>query len=184
MQPDSSKIEVTVRANSGENKTIPASDVENAMSIVKENRTTDNHMVCILQNGVRTQRWDRATFVGENDWHREDPDAFETLGQIRSVRVIRQSTNKDLLGDQIHPAGLDCYQVGESDWFAATSPEQALELMHELVGDDEPYDVTLTGETLLDERWGSEDEPGKDAGSLREWLAAATEPGWLSGTEG
>lgn len=92
----------------------------------------------------------------------------------------------DLLGDQLKPQLLRCFQVGESDWFAAASAEQALELMREIVGDDwdpEDYDVELTSEELLDKRWCEEDEPDKDAGSLREWLAEAKEPGWIGGTE-
>lgn len=82
---------------------------------------------------------------------------------------------------------LRCYQVGDYDWFAATSPEQAQELMREIVGDEDwdasDYDVTLSSDEVLDKRWVEEDAPGKDAGSLREWLSAATEPGWLNGIE-
>jgi hypothetical protein len=82
---------------------------------------------------------------------------------------------------------LRCYQVGDCDWFAATSSEQALELMREMVGDEDwdasDYEVTLTGDEMLDMRWCEEDEPSKDAGSLREWLAEAQEPGWLNGSE-
>lgn len=82
---------------------------------------------------------------------------------------------------------LRCYQVGDYDWFAATSPEQALELMREIVGDEDwdagDHAVTLSSDELLDKRWREEDEPDKDAGSLREWLAEAKEPGWLNGIE-
>lgn len=82
---------------------------------------------------------------------------------------------------------LRCYQVGDSDWFAATSAEQALELMREMVGDEDwdpsDYEVNLASEEMLDMRWREEDEPTKDAGSLREWLTEANEPGWLNGTE-
>ena len=89
-------------------------------------------------------------------------------------------------GNSFEP--LRCYQVGDCDWFAASSPEEALTLMREIVGDEdgwdpEDYEVELTSEELLDKRWVEEDEPGNDAGSLREWLAAASEPGWISGTE-
>ncbi|WP_205300067.1 hypothetical protein [Pantoea sp. Tr-811] len=91
------------------------------------------------------------------------------------------------LGDLPQPPLLRCYQVGESDWFAATSAEQALELMREIVGDEdwdpEDYEVELTSEALLDKRWREEDEPDEDAGSLREWLAEAKEPRWIGGTE-
>lgn len=82
---------------------------------------------------------------------------------------------------------LRCYQVGDYDWFAATSPEQAQELMREIVGDEDwdasDYQVTLSSDELLDKRWREEDEPDKDAGSLREWLAAAEKPGWINGIE-
>ncbi len=88
-------------------------------------------------------------------------------------------------GDSSEP--LHCYQVGDYDWFAATSPQQALELMREIVGDEvwdpDDYEVTLTSGEVLDKRWVEKDEPGKDAGSLREWLSAATEPGWINGIE-
>lgn len=181
------KVEVTVRTNQGENQIYPASDVAEAISIANKQRTPDSYMVCIVQDGVRTRRWDRARIVGENKWRQEDPDAFELLGAIRSVSVAPPRPPQDLLGDANHPAGLRCYQVGDSDWFAATSPEEALALMREVVGDDmwdpEDYEAELSSKELLDKRWVEEDEPGKDAGSLREWLAAATEPGWLGGTE-
>lgn len=82
---------------------------------------------------------------------------------------------------------LHCYQVGDCDWFAATSSKQALDLMREIVGDEDwdasDYEVTLSSEELLDKRWREEDKPDKDAGSLREWLAEAKEPGWIGGTE-
>ncbi|MNO07369.1 hypothetical protein D3C81_2295280 [compost metagenome] len=55
--------------------------------------------------------------------------------------------------------------------------------MRELVGDEEEYDVELTTEEMLDARWREEDEPDKDAGSLREWLAEAKGPCWIGGTE-
>lgn len=94
-----------------------------------------------------------------------------------------RSLEEDLLGDELQPQQLQCYQVGDSDWFAASSPEQALELMREEQGDDDHYSVMLSTEAQLDERWGVQDEPGVDGGCLREWLAAAVEPGWLAGTE-
>lgn len=94
-----------------------------------------------------------------------------------------RSPSTDLLGDKLQPQQLQCYQVGDFDWFAAFSPEQALELMHEEQGDAEEYSVVQSTDAQLDERWGVQDEPGVDGGCLREWLAAAVEPGWLAGTE-
>lgn len=174
MTPGVEKIEVTVRTNLGEDKAIPASDIADAMTIAKTLRTPDSYMVCIVQDDVRKMRWDRETIVGENQWHQEDPGAFELLGAVRSVRVVHR----------IHPAGLRCYQVGESDWIAATSPEHALQLMRELEGEEEmaEYEVVLSSDETLDQGWCNADEPEKCVGSLREWLAAATEPGWLAGT--
>lgn len=82
---------------------------------------------------------------------------------------------------------LCCYQVGDCDWFAATSPEQALELMREMADEEDwdpsDYKVTLSSDEILDKRWREEDEPDKDVGSLREWLAEAEGPGWLNGIE-
>lgn len=174
MTPATEKVEVTVRTNEGEDKTVPASDVAEAISIAKKLRTPDSYMVCIVQDDVRTMRWDRETIVGENHWDQVDPGAFELLGAVRSVRVVRP----------IHPAGLRCYQVGESDWFAATSPEHALQLMHELEGEEDmaAYEVILSNDETLDQGWCHAGEPEKCVGSLREWLAAAKEPGWLAGT--
>ncbi|NMZ14666.1 hypothetical protein HBO07_25675 [Pseudomonas proteolytica] len=184
MTPAIEKVEVTVRTNEGEDKSVPASDVEEAMNIAKKLRTPDSYMVCIVQDGLRTSRWDRATIVGENRWFQEDPGAFEQLGAARSVCVVRSTPLQDLIGDEIHAAGLHCYQVGESDWFAATSPEHALQLMHELEGEEEmlAYGVVLSSDETLDEGWAEAEYPDKCVGSLREWLAAATKPGWLAGT--
>lgn len=87
MTPDVQKIEVTVRTNDGEDKTVPASDVADALKIAKKLRTPDSYMVCIVQDGVRTMRWDRPTVEGENQWRKEDPGAFELLGSVRKVTV-------------------------------------------------------------------------------------------------
>ena len=96
----------------------------------------------------------------------------------------------DLLGDETRPkhykpGDLQCYQVGDSDWFAATSPEHAVDLANEMCGEGTYTidQVELTGDAMLDRRWQEEDAPGVDAGSLREYLAAATGPEWLAGTE-
>ncbi|MEG0868982.1 MAG: hypothetical protein RSD49_01425 [Hafnia sp.] len=183
MTTGTEKIEVTARSNDGYDSAKAASDMADAMKVAKGLRTPGNHMVCIVQDGVRTLRWDRSRVVGENRWRKVNPDDFEVLGQIRSVRVIRTvAPETDLLGDEIQQTALRCFQVGDCDWFAATSPEQALELMRELVGYDDEYSVVLASEDTLDCRWREADESDVDAGSLREWLAAATEPGWLAGT--
>ena len=81
-----------------------------------------------------------------------------------------------------------CYQVGDQDWVAAQNPEQALAVLAEHNGDwlhenTEDYDVVLTGDSELDQQWQDEDAPGVPVGSLRQWLAEATEPCYLNGTE-
>lgn len=175
-------VEVTFRNNDGEDKSIANVEKSNALSVVDALKVPDNHMICIVENGMRTKRWDRERLVGENTWGEVDPHEFEVLGKIRSVvRVVEQP---DLLGDPIHPNNLLCYQVGDFDWFAATSPEEALKLMQELIGGDVDHPVSLCSQETLDERWRDEEKPDEDVGSLREWLAEATEPGWLAGTEG
>ena len=85
MTPGIEKIEVTVRTNLGEDKAVPASDIADAMSIAKKLRTPDSYKVCIVQDDVRTMRWDRAKIVGENRWRKVDARAFETLGAVRET---------------------------------------------------------------------------------------------------
>ncbi len=114
-----------------------------------------------------------AAMANFNETRQKINDAFGIGGVARAAGISTEP--------------LRCYQVGDYDWFAATSPEQALELMREIVGDEDwdasDYEVTLSSDELLDKRWREEDEPDKDAGSLREWLADAKEPGWLNGIE-
>lgn len=81
MTSEAKKVVVTVRTNEGENQIIQASDVAEALRIAKKQRTPESYMVCVVQDGVRTLRWDRPTVVGENRWRKVDPRAFEKLGQ-------------------------------------------------------------------------------------------------------
>ncbi|MEC4242254.1 MULTISPECIES: hypothetical protein [Pseudomonas] len=114
-----------------------------------------------------------AAMANFNETRQKINDAFGIGGVARAAGISTEP--------------LRCYQVGDYDWFAATSPEQASELMREIVGDEDwdvsDYEVTLSSDELLDKRWREEDEPDKDAGSLREWLAEAKEPVWLNGIE-
>jgi len=79
---------------------------------------------------------------------------------------------------------LSCYLVGDHDYFAANSAREAEQMyldINEL--DEEDREVAqLVAGALLDTQWVEEDtkEPG---GTLRQWLAEATEPCWLAGTE-
>ena len=80
-----------------------------------------------------------------------------------------------------------CYQVGECDWVAAQNPEQALAVMAEISGDwlhenTDDFDVNLASDSALDQQWRDEDED-LVVGTLRQWLADATEPSYLIGTE-
>lgn len=168
---------VEYRRNDGEDQTIAAIDLTDATQKAEEQRVLTNYMVCINEDGIRTQRWDRDYDNSDTNWNEVDPDEFEICGPLREITRVEV----DLLGSSLQP--LRCYQVGDSDWFAATSPENALELMRAMMGDEDDYEVVLTSESQLDERWGVEGEPGKDGGSLREWLAESKGPGWIGGTE-
>jgi hypothetical protein len=91
---------------------------------------------------------------------------------------------------QYDPEGgpLLCYQVGDQDWVAAQNPEQALAVLAEYSGDwlredTEGLEVELSSDKMLDLVWTEEDPPHAAAGTLRQWLAEATEPCYLNGTE-
>lgn len=89
------------------------------------------------------------------------------------------------IGSIEHQPALKCYQVGDHDYVAASSPEEALEVLRviDTTCDPDDYDVELCSDAVLDARWTDEEKPGEDAGSLREWLAEAKQPQWLNGTE-
>jgi len=80
---------------------------------------------------------------------------------------------------------LRCFQVDDHDYYAATDEAAARQLhcdLNELGASDIDYCREVVGD-LLDKPWQDEDNPGVVAGTLRQWLAEATAPGWLSGTE-
>lgn len=78
-------IKVIVRSNKGIDIEHNVDTTEAASSMVKQNAITDNHMICLEIDGIRTQRWDRERIVGENRWKVTEPDEMEVLGQIREV---------------------------------------------------------------------------------------------------
>lgn len=82
---------------------------------------------------------------------------------------------------------LKCYAVGDCDFVAAYDADGAVAVLANTNG-DEPinyaaWDVEPVSEEELDKPWCDEDDRTKIVGTLREWLAAATEPTWLAGTE-
>lgn len=80
---------------------------------------------------------------------------------------------------------IQCYRVGDCDWVAAYSPEEALEIMREIAGHDDFdfEDVDLATDAALDMPWVDEDDRTVYVGCLREYLAESDEPRWLAGTE-
>ncbi len=76
---------------------------------------------------------------------------------------------------------LDCYLVGDHDYYAAASAEEAKQLHADLCDCDDE-DARLVVGALLDKEWVDEDSR-EPVGTLRQFLAQATEPGWLAGTE-
>ena len=100
----------------------------------------------------------------------------------------KQAEAFELDGSQPARPPLVCYQVGECDWVAATGEEEARRILAEFSGDDPAdyadWDVELTSESMLDKQWVDEDPPHAESGCLRQWLAEATKPSYLIGTEG
>lgn len=82
---------------------------------------------------------------------------------------------------------LACYSVGDCDYVAARDGDEARAVLAAVNGDEvenyEDWDVELVHGAGLDRPWCDEDDRTKIVGTLREWLAAATEPTWLAGTE-
>ena len=79
------------------------------------------------------------------------------------------------------------YAVGDCDFVAAFDEDGAIAVLANTNG-DEPinyadWDVELVDDEQLDKPWCDEDDRTKIVGTLREWLAAATEPTWFAGTE-
>lgn len=98
-----------------------------------------------------------------------------------------QTPEFELNGSQPASPNLRCYSVGDQDWVAATREDEARTVLAEMNGDDpadyEDRDVELTSETMLDRQWTDEDPPHAECGCLRDWLAEATGPTYLMGTE-
>lgn len=135
--PAAAKVEVTVRSNEGEDKTVPASDVAEAIRIAKKLTTPENYMVCIVQNGVRTLRWDRATTTHENQWCEEEPDAFQRIGSAASLSEDRalkeQWLAESWLDNQVYADGLNA-QIAEEAIRLAPAVREAIINVYEGLG--------------------------------------------------
>jgi len=108
-------------------------------------------------------------------------------GKDEVMTIEKQNPEFDLSGPQPARPDLRCYSVGDQDWVAATSEDEARRVLAEMNGDDPvdyaDWDVEQTSEAMLDRQWTDEDPPHAECGCLRDWLAEATEPTYLMGTE-
>jgi hypothetical protein len=79
---------------------------------------------------------------------------------------------------------LNCYLVGDHDYYAAESANQAKQLHMEMNGldFDEISDVSLVVGELLETQWVDEDTK-EPCGTLRKLLSEAKVPCWIAGTE-
>jgi hypothetical protein len=80
---------------------------------------------------------------------------------------------------------LRVFIVDEHDYYAASTAEEAIALHADMVecdtGDLDPSDCEEATGDILDKPWVDEDRA--PLGTLREWLAEAKGPEWLTGTE-
>ncbi|WP_233983711.1 type IV pilus biogenesis protein PilI [Pectobacterium versatile] len=80
-------VEILVVSNDGIESVVEFDLNDDLNTIVKNSRTPNNRMVCILKDGECVLRWDRDYFSRqENHWKKVDIDKFETLGSIERTR--------------------------------------------------------------------------------------------------
>jgi len=98
-----------------------------------------------------------------------------------------QTEEFELNGSQPAPLPLLAFVVGDCDWVAAVDEAGARKVLEEMNGEEpgayDDWEVELVSDEQLNKPWCDEDDRTKIVGTLREWLAAATEPTWLAGTE-
>ncbi|MDI2594982.1 hypothetical protein POF45_26680 [Pseudomonas sp. 681] len=98
-----------------------------------------------------------------------------------------QNKEFELNGRQPAPLALLAFMVGDCDWVAAVDEAGARKVLEQMNGEEpgayNDWDVERVSDEWLDKTWCEEDDRTKIAGTLREWLAAATEPAYLAGTE-
>ncbi len=106
--------------------------------------------------------------------------------RLRMLRNPQMNVQLTLDGEPTVKAhNLSVYQVGDHDYYAANSAEEA-EQLHLDVNELHSFDretACLVSDAVLDTPWRDEDQPRAKAGTLRQWLSEAKEPCWLSGTE-
>ncbi|EAO8184031.1 pilus assembly protein PilI [Salmonella enterica] len=84
-------VNILIVSNSGVESLIDFNPDDDLNTLVKSYRTPQNKMVCILQDGKRTHRWDRSYgSVQKNHWRKVAPDSFEILGSIENIRHARE----------------------------------------------------------------------------------------------
>lgn len=77
-------IKILVVSNDGHEKLIDLSPVNDLAKITKSLRTSENRMVCVIQDNNRILRWDRNyASRAKNHWRKVAPDRFEILGTVR-----------------------------------------------------------------------------------------------------
>lgn len=84
---------------------------------------------------------------------------------------------------------LRAYRVSDNEIYAAESIEQAAELYRADTGEEceSPYFPEAISDAELDgeiREYDEDERPTGDTTTIRAWLLAATEPGWLAGTVG
>lgn len=113
---------------------------------------------------------------------------MKTQAQVIKNSVIREDEG---MSEQLTPDGqpvvkrLLVFIVDEHDYYAASTPEEAIALHAEMcecdIEDINPNDCKEAVGDILDKPWVDED--GAPLGTLREWLEEAKGPEWLTGTE-
>ncbi len=82
------KWHVCYRRNSGEDILLEMSSFQECLSTSAELMIPSNYMICIERNGERIKRWDREIIAGSNKWLNCQPDSFEILGKLITIKKV------------------------------------------------------------------------------------------------